>query len=296
MGIFAITGQVGFYVALGFCQSDCLSYLVGLFALHAIACGALIATGPAMPGKLFGGRRGLAQGFTMAGSSLSGLMLSGALPRIYQHFAWTVANAIMASIVGGIGMLSLLCVFPYSVVLPEEARTVKGERSKTTQKDLQALLDFKSLLECTTWAKHSSYAWFVGGMFWLEIGLFGISATIPFIEDSLGGVDGHASWVLMSLCAGSLLGRLSAGFIADMFGHFETLVCGGAFTIGTLLFVYFTLDDGNIGVFYFSAVSWGLATGSWIPMFGGCIRVLAPVKEYGKFFGELKLSQQRYLH
>lgn len=225
----------------------------------------------------------------MAGSSLAGVIFSVTLPNLYRNFSWFQANAIVASCVGGIGILALACVCCYDSVVPDEARTVPGQRYGKAKTDLKGLFTIKSLLKRRTWSNNSSYAWFVGGMFWLEVGICGISATIPFMADSLDDLNNHGPSVLMSLSIASLVSRIGAGYLADRVGHYETLVSSGMFTAVNLLVVGFWITHRGIPLLYYTAITWGLASGSWVTTFSGCIRILAPSKEYGKLVGECSI-------
>lgn len=278
-----IAGQSAFFVMLGLFNGIAQRFAIFLLA-HGIASGAMLSVGVAIPGKLFDKRKGLAQGVVMAGSSAGGIVFSRIYKPVFDHYGWFMGNVIIASVVGGIGVVALMCLIPYNSVLPTEAKPKSG-KLKQLKLDFKGLFRLSRLFKIDAWKKRTSFAWLIGGQFCHEIGLFGVSASLPLIAESMEATKGMGENVLLALCVASLCTRPCAGFIADKYGYFESLIC--LMTVsGILLFTLGTWVHLSTPAHLFVvAVTWSLTSSPWIPHYTGAIGEITDAREYGRFVG-----------
>ena len=289
-----IAGQSAFIVMLGLFNGIPQRAVI-LVLGHGIASGAMLSVGVAIPGKLFDKKQGLAQGVVMAGSSAGGIVFSRIYKPVFDNYGWSMGNVIIASVVGGIGVVALVCLIPYNSVLPTEARPESG-KLRQLNLELRGLLRVGRLFKTDAWKKRSSFAWLIGGQFCHEIGLFGVSASVPLIAESMEATKGMGENVLLALCVASFCTRPCAGFIADRYGYFESLVCSMTLS-GILLFSLGTWVHLSTPAHLFAvAVTWSLISSPWIPYYTGAIGEITDAREYGRFVGMYKsLREDRTL-
>lgn len=282
MGLVAVISTSGVFIGLSLCKN--FGHLVAVFLWHGLTCGLCIAIGPSMAGKLFEKHGGLAQGITMCGSSLAGVIFAAVFHTVYED--WHIGNQIFAVAAGIIAVLALLATFLFNGVLPDECKVLPGWRWKSFKSQLEGLISVQKLFQKATWERNCSYAWFIGGSFFLQFAIFGTSATVPFIAESIGASEIHGQHCLIALSGASFLGRLMSGWLADSVGHFMTLFWTCVAEVIILATGNIILADKGVLPLYFASATWGFFSGCWVPLFAACVGKISEPREFGKFFGK----------
>ncbi|KAG9255527.1 major facilitator superfamily domain-containing protein [Emericellopsis atlantica] len=282
MGCVAVVSTVGVFIALSLCTG--FGHLVAVFTWHGITLGMCIAIGPSMAGKLFQKRGGLAQGITMCGSSLAGIIYAASFRSMYGD-SWRTGNQIFAVVTGSIAVLALGATYFFNRVVPDELKVAPGQGWKTFKSQIEGLVLITKLFTKNTWERNAPYAWFVGGSFFLQFGIFGASASVPFIARAVGATETDAQYCLIALSSASFVGRLMSGFIADSMGSLMLLFWTCIAEVVVLLGVDIALADRGAMPLYFASTTWGFFSGCWVPLFAACIGKLSDPKDLGKFLG-----------
>lgn len=288
MGFVAVVSTVGVFIGLSMCTN--FGHLMAVFLWHGVTCGICIAIGPSMAGKLFEKHGGLAQGITMCGSSLAGVIYAAVFSTVYED--WHTGNQIFAVAAGAVAILALVSTFLFNGVLPDECKVPPGNGWKNLKSQLEGLMSIGKLLQKETWARNASYAWFVGGSFFLQFAIFGTSATVPFIAEAVGASKIHGQHCLIALSGASVVGRLMSGWLADSVGHFMTMFWTCLAEVGILVTTDIVLADKGVLPLYVSSATWGFFSGCWVPLFAACIGKICEPREFGKFFGKYTLESK----
>ncbi|PWY75042.1 putative MFS monocarboxylate transporter [Aspergillus heteromorphus CBS 117.55] len=196
-------------------------------------------------------RRPLAMGIASSGSSLAGVIFPIALNRMLNEsnlgFGWSVR-------IVGFLMLALSVIACLSVSSPAPKR-----KSGT-------------LFIGDAW-RHPAYSFQVAGLFFIIWALFVPFFYIPSYAQSIG-IDVNLSNYLISISnAGSFVGRLLSGALANRIGRFNTLVASSAIC-GILILCWMAIES-LAGMVVFS-ILFGFFSGNVIGMFTGTIALTAP--------------------
>ncbi|MCJ1228915.1 hypothetical protein MMC12_005579 [Toensbergia leucococca] len=206
-------------------------------------------------------KRGHATGLVMTSGSLGGiifpLMLQRLIPRV--GFAW--ATRILASI--------LLFLLIFANLLTRSRLPLKTPPPSI----LPTLAPFKS----------APFALATAGIFLLEWGLFVPLAYISSYALAHGSSLGWSFQILALLNAGSFVGRLSAGWIADRLGRFNTLILCVALCILTTLALWLPARDSQPLLIAY-ALLFGCASGSNLSLAPVCVGQLCETENYGRFY------------
>lgn len=199
----------------------------------------------AMISRHFNKHRGLATGFTIAGSSLGGviwpIMVNQLLNKDGVSFGWTIRIVTFT-------MLPLVVITCATVRAPAEEKPKEEESAKSDIKDKP-----KKKIDLSV-VKNRVFQTFCAG-----IGLFYLGMFSPFFFTTsyavhLGMSTSFAFYLVSILNAASLFGRISAGWLADKYGHFN--LCSICAILSAIVAFCWTAATDSAGL-----VVWALAYG-----------------------------------
>lgn len=215
----------------------------------------------------FNVRRGLATGIATTSGGIGGivfpLILQQMLPKL--GFAWSCR--ILALIMLGLAIPANLFI---KTRLPP-ARDADGNvRVGSVWPDLAIFRD-------------SRFAFASLGIFFMEWGLF-VPLTFIISYAAQHGQDTTSSYVLLSyLNAGSVVGRVLPGFLADKFGRFNLVIVTIALCVVTLLALWLPAGRSQPLLIAYS-VTFGFASGSNLGLVPVCLGQLCDSRQYGRYF------------
>lgn len=187
-----------------------------------------IATSTIVP-MYFQRNRGLAQGISIGGSSLGGVLWPVALDQMLNKnaisFGWSmrIIGFVMIPLLG----MVLVCVrrpVPVNAAAGGVEDATSSERSPKANKDFSGLKQPAFILLCSG----------------LALAFFGFFVPLFYTSvwaTSLGFSENFAFYLISILNGASLLGRVLPGFVADRYGHFNILTLA-AFVSGVVLFCW----------------------------------------------------------
>ncbi len=121
------------------------------------------------------------------------------------------------------------------------------------------------------------------GIFFMEWGLF-VPLTYIVSYAAAHGQDATESYLLLSyLNAGSVLGRVLPGFLADRFGRFNIIIVTIALCAVTVLALWLPAGTSKAVLVAF-AVLFGFASGSNIGLVPVCLGQLCDHRRYGRLY------------
>jgi MFS family permease len=201
----------------------------------------------AMISRHFNKHRGLATGFTIAGSSLGGviwpIMVNELLNKDGVSFGWTIR--IVAFTMLPLVVITCATVHPPA---PEKPKEEEAATSGTTDKQQKRKKTDLSIV------KNRVFQTFCAG-----IGLFYLGMFSPFFFTtsyavSIGFSTSFGFYLVSILNAASLFGRISAGWLADRYGHFN--LCSISAVLSAAVAFCWTAATSSAGI-----VVWALAYG-----------------------------------
>lgn len=243
--------------------SVCKEYYQFLLAqgvLGGIACGMIYSPALATVGHYFHRRRAQAIAIASSGSSLGGVLFPIIINRLLYSsslgFGWTVR--VVGFIILGLCLLACLTIKP-------RIAARKGPHF------LPAAF------------RNPVYSLMVAGLFLVIWGILTPIFFLPSYAQSQG-MSRNLSWYSISILnAGSLIGRLGAGFLAAYWGENNILTTSSAIC-GILIFCWFRIVS-NVAILVFS-VLFGVFSGVVVGMFASTIAHLAPhPNEIGTYIG-----------
>ncbi|KAJ2159246.1 hypothetical protein GGF46_003176 [Coemansia sp. RSA 552] len=194
------------YILASFCN-EVWQLILTQGMLFGIGASFLFAPSVAIPSQWFVKRRGLASGVAVSGSSIGGLWFTAATQSILDNLgaAWALRIlGILTFVVTGV-MNSL-----YFRRVPPKPR--------------KNLFEFAAAKHLTLWlVSIESFAVYTG--YWALSFYIGTTAL------QVGGTAKDGSNLLLVLNAGSAIGRVLAGLIADKFGNINTLLISLLLTV-----------------------------------------------------------------
>ncbi|KAF2160387.1 hypothetical protein M409DRAFT_70538 [Zasmidium cellare ATCC 36951] len=204
--------------------------------------------------------RALAQGCTIAGSSLGGVIWPIALDQLLNKdgisFGWSLR-------IVGFTMIPLCAV----VILC----TQKPQKKK---KDLSGL-------------KHPSYILLCAGLAFSFFGFFSPLFFVTTYGVSLGISESTSFYLLSALNAASLFGRILPGIVADKLGPFNVLVCA---TFGSAIVTFcWTAATSLAGLIVWS-IAYGFISGAILSLQLVCATTLTTDESHGAGVGMVMAS------
>ena len=198
----------------------------------------------------------MALGIVVAGSSLGGVAWPILIQYLIEHigYAWAVRTS---------GFICLALLAP-GVFL------VRGRipPTKAAQPDSGVGGDLiKDIF------KDGRYSWFVVGTFFVFWGMFVPFYYLPDYGKSHGMSSEDANYLLAYLNAGSLVGRVLSGFLADKLGRFNISLSCAMVSAILLLALHKCTVPSTIIVF---STLYGLFSGGLISLQSACIAQITP--------------------
>lgn len=200
----------------------------------------------------FNRRRGLAMGIVVAGSSIGGIAWPLILNRLFQTvgFGWALR------IVGFICLALLVpsCFLVVPRVPPQKQDTISGPEVAAMFKDVPFMA-------------------FVFGMFFVMWGMFIPMYYLPFygLEHGMSGTMSNN--LIAILNAGSLVGRVISGVLADKYGRFNMAIACSVCSGIVLLCLHVLTTHPQIIAF---SVLYGFFSGGLISLQSACIAQITP--------------------
>lgn len=216
--------------------------------------------------KWFARRRGLAVGVANTGASLGTFALPPLAQRVVDAAGWRVAYVVV-----GAGVLATVALAatvmrrdPSSMGLRADGDAGPPARSPARSGSGWSLRR----------AMGASAFWLIGAAFtatWLAV-FIPFVHLVPFARD-LGYTAGTGAWLVSSLGAGSVVGRLVMGPVSDRVGRRPALVT--AMGIQAIAFLAFSAAHG-LGALVVTAIAFGYSYGTISALFPAIV---------GDFFG-----------
>ncbi|KAK3290792.1 major facilitator superfamily domain-containing protein [Chaetomium fimeti] len=215
----------------------------------------------------FNARRGLATGIASTAGGVGGVIFPILLRELLPSVGFGWSCRILAFIMLGLAIPSNLFI---KTRLPP-ARGPDG-RPKV-----------QSVWPDFTVFKDARFAFASIGIFFMEWGLF-IPLTYIVSFAAANGQDATESYLLLSyLNAGSVLGRLLPGVLADRFGRFNVIIVTIALCVITVLALWLPAGTSE-AVLIVYAVLFGFASGSNLGLVPVCLGQLCDHRQYGRLF------------
>ncbi|RAH65477.1 MCT family MFS transporter [Aspergillus aculeatinus CBS 121060] len=218
-------------------------------------------------------RRGAAYGIIASGSSVGGIVFPIMTRRLVVQVGFGWAMRVAAFLI--MGLLGVMCL----TIRDRGAGRGRGDGGEKKKK-----MDREAVLR--PW-REIKMRFLVAGFVLLT---FGVYIPTNFVETAAiksGMRLQLAQYVVPMLNAGSLLGRMAAGFLSDKVGVYNIflLVCTitGILILG--LWIPATTDAANIAF----AVLYGVTSGAYFSLPPALVAKLAPLPEIGYWTGVLYL-------
>lgn len=215
----------------------------------------------------FNVRRGLATGIATTAGGVGGvvfpILLRALLPGV--GFAWSCR--ILAFIMLGLAV-------PSNLFIKTRLPPAKGPDGRPKVQSVWP--DFSVF-------KDARFAFASVGIFFMEWGLF-IPLTYIVSYAAAHGQDATESYLLLSyLNAGSVLGRVLPGFLADRFGRFNVIIVTIAMCVVTVLALWLPAGTSKALLIVYS-VLFGFASGSNLGLVPVCLGQLCDHRKYGRLY------------
>lgn len=218
--------------------------------------------GPAIAsiGHFFLQRRGNATGVAMTSGSIGGVIFPLMLQKLFPQVGFAWATRILGFIIVVLVVIANLLI-----------------KSRLPHKKAGNAMPYFAAF------KDVKFASMTIGIFLLEWGLF-----VPLTYISSYAVDHGASsafgfQILAMLNAGSFFGRVSAGWVADVIGRFNTLIITVALCVITNLALWLPAGQSKSLLIVF-AVFFGFASGSNLSLSPVCVGQLCKTENYGRYY------------
>ncbi|CAK7224784.1 hypothetical protein SCUCBS95973_005634 [Sporothrix curviconia] len=302
--------SVASVMLLGFCQQYyqillCYSVLGGLG-------GALLNT-PAYAciAHFFNARRGLATGIATTSGGVGGIafpiLLQQLLPRV--GFPWT--TRILGFILLGLSIPSNLWLrtrlplpgvndrnteemggssSPAAAVAAADASTAEDDGAASVRTGVTGRSSTRSLRRAmpSVWPdftifRDRRYAVAAVGIFFMEWGIF-VPLTFIVSYAAAHNESTDQAYVLLSLLnAGSVVGRVLPGLLADKVGRFNVIIVTIFLSSAVVLGVWLPAGD-NRAILIAFAVLFGFASGSNLGLIAVCLGQLCEPSQYGRYY------------
>lgn len=207
-------------------------------------------------------KRGTVFGIVNSGSSTGGIVLPIMLSRLFKMigFGWTMR------VVGFLflGLMSISCLLIKSRIPPKPRPF--------------ALVDYHRCFK-----EPAVLLTMLGGFlfFW---GMF-LPLSYIIVQAKASGVSASLVPYLLPLINGiSLIGRLTAGVLADRFGNFNCMLMITGFT-GVLTLALWIPGSQSTGAIMAYAVAFGYGSGGYVSIFPACVSQISPIAEIGTRIG-----------
>ncbi|WKT48188.1 Major facilitator superfamily [Fusarium oxysporum f. sp. vasinfectum] len=230
--------------------------------LSSMGSGAVFTASLTSTTSWFRKKRGTVFGIVNSGSSAGGIVLPIMLSRLFKTigFGWTLR------VVGFmfLAFMAISCVLIKSRTPPKPRPFALSDYQRCFKEPVMLLTMLGGFL-------------FFWGMF--------LPLNYIIIQAKASGVSSDLVPYLLPLINGiSLIGRLTAGALADLIGQFNCMLIITAFT-GILTLVLWIPGSQSTGAIMAYAVAFGYGSGGYVSIFPGCVGQISPIEEIGTRIG-----------
>ena len=217
-------------------------------------------------------RRAATTGLATTGGSVGGILFPLMLQRLFPEIGFQWATRVLAFI-----FLFLLCIANLLI----RSRLQPSKDSHVVQNIWPDWRIFKNRVFVLTTA----------GVFFIEWALF-IPLSYMSSYALAEGVSPAFSYQLLAILnAGSFFGRWAPGYMADLFGRFNTMIITVALCVISVLAVWLSSapEDGSRGIaqLIIFCVLFGFASGSNISLTPVCVGQLCETEVFGRWYAGL---------
>ncbi|KAK3305692.1 major facilitator superfamily domain-containing protein [Chaetomium strumarium] len=215
----------------------------------------------------FNVRRGLATGVASTAGGVGGVVFPVLLRSLLPNLGFAWSCRILALIMLGLAV-------PSNLFIRTRLTPAKGRDGRPKVQSVWP--DF-------TVFRDARFAFASIGIFFMEWGLF-VPVTFIVSFAAAHGQDATESYLLLSyLNAGSVLGRVLPGFLADRFGRFNIIIVTIALCVVTVLALWLPAGTSKALLIVYS-VLFGIASGSNLGLMPVCLGQLCDHRRYGRLF------------
>ncbi|EER24844.1 Major Facilitator Superfamily protein [Coccidioides posadasii C735 delta SOWgp] len=252
-------GCVGYVLLLGECTKY-WHFMLCFGVLAGISCAILTTVALSVISHWFEARRGLATGVAFMGTSLAGISFPLALNPILNRFSWAWSMRLLALVI-------FVLVFIGNLF-------IRGRLPTGKQKGVVSLKCFQD----------PKFTWATVGISCFEFVLYSTFGLLPTyaLEQGFGQRTSFNSIAILN--AGSAIGRFTAGFIADSYGRYNSMLLSILISVFATLALWLPVGH-NVALFYVMVPVFGFGSGSVVSLAPVCIGQLCKASEYGQWFG-----------
>ncbi|KAK3317721.1 major facilitator superfamily domain-containing protein [Cercophora scortea] len=221
----------------------------------------------------FDERRGLATGIATTSGGLGGIIFPIILREMLPNLGFPWSCRVLGFIMIGLAV-------PANLFIKTRLRPKRGPDGHpiiaSVWPDLTIFRDLR-------------FAFSAIGIFFMEWGLF-VPLTFIISYAAAHGQDATESYVLLSyLNAGSVVGRILPGFLADKFGRFNMVLVTISLCVITLLALWLPAGDSPAMLIAY-AVLFGFASGSNLGLLPVCVGQLCDHRQFGLYFSTAMMA------
>ncbi|KAK0666723.1 major facilitator superfamily domain-containing protein [Cercophora samala] len=211
----------------------------------------------------FNVRRGFATGIASTAGGIGGVIFPIVLRELLPTIGFNWSSRVLALIMLGLAI-------PANLFIKTRLPPAKGEKVQSVWPDFSVFKDAR-------------FACAALGVFFMEWGLFvPLTYIVSYAVDH--GQDATESYLLLSyLNAGSVLGRVLPGILADKIGRFNVIIITIAICLITGLALWLPAGHSNSMLIAY-AVLFGFGSGSNIGLVPVCLGQLCDHRKFGRLF------------
>lgn len=214
----------------------------------------------------FNKKRGAAFGVMFTGSSIGGVIFPIMVSRLIDEVGFGWSMRICGFVILGLLIIANLTIKPFYHPVPHP---VTGAQLRKPFTELNFLL-------------------ITAGFFFFSWGFFPVLNYLELEAVSLGMPYSLSQYLVPILNAGSLFGRLGAGFFGDKIGRYNifVIVC---YLSGLWVLALWIPDTSNAALIAF-AVIFGCFSGAYVSLITPLVMAISPMPELGFRTGSVMLA------
>lgn len=211
----------------------------------------------------FNVRRGLATGIASTAGGVGGVVFPIVLRELLPGIGFAWSSRVLALIMLGLAI-------PANLFIKTRLKPHKTDKVQSVWPDFGVFKDARFAMASV-------------GIFFMEWGLFvPLTFIVSYAADH--GQDTTESYLLLSyLNAGSVLGRVLPGLLADKIGRFNVIILTITICLVTVLAIWLPAGDSNAALIAY-AVLFGFGSGSNIGLVPVCLGQLCDHRKFGRLF------------
>ncbi|EME85183.1 uncharacterized protein MYCFIDRAFT_46639 [Pseudocercospora fijiensis CIRAD86] len=234
-----------------------------------------ISTSTVVP-QYFIQNRGLAQGVSIGGSSLGGILWPVALDQLLNHdgigFGWSMR--IVGFVLIPLLALALLCL--------RTPKKTQGDHDAEANKERNIEDKPKSKKKDYSKMKQPAFIFMCLGLATAYFGFFAPLFYVSVYATHLGLSENLAFYLVSILNGASLFGRIMPGIFADKYGHFNILTCSAFFS--AIVVFCWTKATSIAGLVVWS-IAYGFTSGAIMSLQLACATIVADEQTRGAAVG-----------